>query len=608
MKPKITSITGIVFISCTILSASLSASPLINKPQKTVEIASVQPPGEVSVEVELPSPKLSQPPKTIYLKVPDPLTDSAEQAVQNKNVNQDHSVESANFFYTLIEIIPPSELQISGLPTFTVKPDSADDTCSIDDQNEIYDFFKHFNTKMVGKNGDLSLRSITIVTDESSAVNQQEPDLELNVSTKNALDPINTFNTSKTQIKPPPAAIPDIELYTNRRIKGFIRIYTSSKRYVFVKAIERSATYLMMIHRIFKEYGLPPNLAYLAVVESNFNPDARSSANAVGLWQFMSYTGKSFGLARSWWHDERYDPEKSTVAAAKYLKHLHKRFKGNWELAMAAYNSGSGTVRRAIRKAKRAGKPTDYWSLKLPRETRGYVPAFYAVATIFKDLEKYGFEPLPQLMDLPPKRAVVVAGGVPLKQISEVLKIDSQTIRLYNPSIRLGGLTPAVKETFTISLPAETQISPEQMTALENLKEQRYKSWKYHTVRPGESLWSISRNYRIPIQKIERFNRFRRKNLLRIGQKLILPVPNDYSPPVVYSKTGIIKKALDKLPGITWVHTVKKGDTLWRISQIYKVPLAKLKHWNRIALRKRVLSIGSEIVLKLPGSDLDSRI
>lgn len=577
MKAKITSITGIVFISCTLVSASLSASPLISKPQKTVEIASVQPPGEVSVEVELPSTKLSQPQKTIYLKVPDPLTDSAEQAVQNKNVNQDHSVESANYFYTLLEIITPSELQISGLPTFTVQPDSADDTCSIDDQNEIYDFFKHFNTNMVGKNGDLSLRSITIVTDGSSAVNH-------------------------------PAAIPDIELYTNRRIKGFIRIYTGSKRYVFVKAIERSATYLMMIHRIFKEYGLPPNLAYLAVVESNFNPDARSSANAVGLWQFMSYTGKSFGLARSWWHDERYDPEKSTIAAAKYLKHLHKRFKGNWELAMAAYNSGSGTVRRAIRKAKRAGKPADYWSLKLPRETRGYVPAFYAVATIFKDLEKYGFEPLPQLMDFPPKRTIVVAGGVPLKQISEVLKIDSQTIRMYNPSIRLGGLTPAVKETFTISLPSEIQISPEQMTALENLKKQRYKSWKYHTVQPGESLWSISRSYRIPIQKIERFNRFRRKNLLRIGQKLILPVPNDYSPPVVYSKTGIIKKALDKLPGITWVHTVKKGDTLWRISQIYKVPLAKLKHWNRIALRKRVLSIGSEIVLKLPGSDLDSRI
>jgi len=189
-----------------------------------------------------------------------------------------------------------------------------------------------------------------------------------------------------------------------------------------------------------------------------------------------------------------------------------------------------------------------------------------------------------------------------------VLNIDSQTIRKYNPSIRLGGLTPAINDTFTISIPSEIQISPKQMNALNNLKEQRYKSWKYHTVQPGETLWSISRSYRIPIKKIERFNRFRRKNLLRIGQKLILPVPTDYSPPVKYSKTVIIKKALDRLPGITWVHTVKKGDTLWGISQIYKVPLAKLKHWNRIALRKRVLSIGSEIVLKLPSSDLQSRI
>ena len=493
------------------------------------------------------------------------------------------------------------------------------DSCEADDRDELETYFNHIEFSLDEASASLNQDTLNVRV-ESLKSSKESPDIKQNnsnspIASKPDLEEGTSPDTALQQSDlipehslSPTTQVPNIPLYTNRRIKGFIRIYTHSKRYVLVKAIERSAKYLGMINRIFREYELPPNLAYLAVVESNFNPNARSRANAVGLWQFMSYTGRSFGLNRSWWHDERYDPEKSTIAAAKYLKHLHKVFKGNWELALAAYNSGSGTVRRAIHKAKASGKPFDYWSLKLPRETRGYVPAFYAVATIFDDLKKHGFPPAPKLRDLPSKKSLSVAGGVPLQQIGEVLDIDYRTLKEFNPSIRLGGLTPAIHDTYAIAIPADTEVSPKQVSALEALKKQRYKSWKYHTVRSGETLWSISRSYRIPIKKIVRFNQFRRKNLIRIGQKLILPVPIDYSPPVVASKTKIIKKALDRLPGITWVHKVKKGETLWRISQIYKVPLSKLKHWNRIALRKRVLSIGTEIVLKLPDSELDSRI
>lgn len=413
------------------------------------------------------------------------------------------------------------------------------------------------------------------------------------------------LKTSGWKIVIPSAEIigetPDIKLYTNKRIKAFIRMYTHRKRDVFEKAIIRSAKYMKMIHRIFREYDLPLNLAYLAVVESNFNPEARSPANAVGLWQFMSYTGKIFNLNRSWWHDERYDPEKSTVAAAKYLKHLYQKFNNNWELALAAYNSGSGTVRRAIRKAKARNKPFGYWDLKLPRETRGYVPAFFAVARLFENLAAYGFQPAPAWEEEVPKQVLSVAGGLSLKQISQAIDFDHQVLASLNPSLRLGGLTPATGDFYNISLPHDFKIEQSHMVALEELKKYRYKFWKFHKVRQGETLWEISRHYRIPIKKIKTFNHIRRNNLITIGQKLLLPVPASWTPPVKRSKIKQVKKNLDKLPGITIVHKVIKGDTLWKISQKYQIPISTIRRWNSFVLRKRILKIGSEIILKLAG-------
>ncbi|MCP4754335.1 MAG: transglycosylase SLT domain-containing protein [Proteobacteria bacterium] len=394
--------------------------------------------------------------------------------------------------------------------------------------------------------------------------------------------------------------VQNMPVYTNKRIEAFIRMYTHRKRHVFVQAINRSAKYMSMIHRIFKEHGLPKDLAYLAVVESNFNPIARSSANAVGMWQFMSYTGKIFGLQRSWWHDERYDPEKSTVAAAKFLKQLYIQFDGRWELALAAYNSGGGTVRRAIRRAKKRGKSADYWSLRLPRETRGYVPAFFAVVAIFNDLEGYGFPQAPTWEDEIATKSLPVSGGISLKKIAEALDIDHQLLVKMNPSLRLRGLTPATYDTFEITIPQTVQITQRQSDDLEELKKHRHKTWKIHRVRQGETLWSISRYYRIPVRKILAFNRLRRKHLINIGQKLMLPVPNNWTPPVVHSKTKLAKLALDKLPGITHIHKVKKGETLWHISTMYNIPIRTIKYWNRRILRRKYLRAGTELVLKLP--------
>ncbi len=408
------------------------------------------------------------------------------------------------------------------------------------------------------------------------------------------------FGIETESVDHKPSLVPDIPVYTNKRIQAFIRLYTQKKRGVFQKALERMPTYQSMIDRILKKHELPANLIYLAVVESNLNPKARSTANAVGLWQFMSYTGKHYGLMRSWWHDDRYDPELSTEAAAKYLKKLHKQFDGNWELALAAYNSGSGTVRRAIRKAKAAGRSTDFWSLRLPRETRGYVPAFYAVSIIFSNLEKYGFAPLGAPHIELEKKAIDVGGGLTLKQISAMFNIETKTLVAMNPRLRYRGLTPPTMSSFDIVLPAHIEITRDHETELKKLKENRHQEWKIHKVRQGETLWSISRKYRIPISEILAYNHLRRKNLLRIGQKLMLPIPSDWKPPRLPSNTKLAIDDLDKLPGVTHIHIVKKGETLWQISQKYDVPLRKIREWNRRELKKRYLKIGTRIVMKLP--------
>lgn len=490
-------------------------------------------------------------------------------------------------------------------PTFVILPNSAEDDSEndsmlpeeIDPLLAILDFsnllalgdkedFRRFDIP----DFDPVLNSLEGDNGDEAEVSSDEPEsLEVVENVSETEDVLNEMN-----------AVPDINVYTNKRIEAFVRLYTVKKRSGFELAIQRSAKYMGMINRIFAEYELPPNLAYLAIVESNFNPNARSRANAVGLWQFMSYTGKVFDLNRSWWHDDRYDPEKSTVAAAKYLKQLHKRFNGDWELAMAAYNSGGGTVRRAIRRAKKARKSTDYWSLRLPRETRGYVPAFYAVATIFSNLEAHGFKPAPPLLPETGKQPLMVPGGISLKQIAGVLDLDQQQLAELNPCLRLRGLTPASLNNFEISIPESIVISDDHRKKLAQLATDRHEDWKIHRVSQGETLWSISRYYQIPIGKILAFNRLKRKNLINIGQKLMLPVPTSWLPLPKKNITKIAKIALDKLPGITYIHVVKKGETLWRISTKYKISIDEIRRWNRKLLNRRYLKVGAELVLKLP--------
>ena len=497
-----------------------------------------------------------------------------------------------------VETTPVVSIPPAAIHNLMINPDGESVAAEDDDQADPVQFFLNFE-KMMTENQDTDDDHL-IFAETDPVLHALEADRVEGIESEAVAKDMADLIAMKAAIINPPQLVPNIPVYTNKKINAFIYMYTRKKRTIFKQAINRSGKYMKMINRIFREYELPPNLAYLAVVESNFNPYARSRANAVGMWQFMSYTGKIFDLKRSWWHDDRYDPEKSTVAAARYLKRLHRRFKGDWELALAAYNSGSGTVRRAIRRAKRQGKPTNFWNLRLPRETRGYVPAFYAVVTIFNDLEAYGFQEKQIILDEIPKQPLEVASGISLKQIAEALSIEYKVLSEMNPSLRLRGLVPPTVKRYEINIPGEIKLSALHTKKLDELAKDRLSNWKTHTVRQGETLWSISRYYRIPVKKILAFNRFRRKNLINIGQKLMLPVATNWKAPVIVSKTKLAKRALEKLPGVTYVHKVQKGDTLWKISNKYNIPIKRIKYWNRKALRRRVLKIGTEIVLKLP--------
>ena len=430
--------------------------------------------------------------------------------------------------------------------------------------------------------------------DTPAIVDNNIEDEESQLSEGNLEDSVITSITDSA--KEP--SLNQIPVYRNKRVDAFIRLYTEKKRELFQRGVDRSAQYISMIHRIFKEHGLPLELSNLAAVESNFNPVARSHARATGMWQFMSYTGKVYDLNQSWWHDERLDPEKSTVAAAKYLKYLFNKFQ-NWELALAAYNSGSGTVRKAIRKAKAKGKNTDFWSLRLPRETRGYVPAFMAVSIITRNLEAYNFTPPPTNIEEKKYKVVDIPGGLTLSKIAALANIKPAVLKEYNPSLRKG-MTPANAEVYPVMFPQHVEV---EQSELDKLAQKRVKFWKLHRVRRGDSLWKISRRYRIPMNKIIAFNGMRRSSLLRIGKKILLPIPGDErAPEIIVSEKSKKRNYTPTVAGnvLTFFHEVRKGDTLWGISQTYNISVRSILSWNRVRSPRRHLQIGTKLKIKVP--------
>lgn len=366
----------------------------------------------------------------------------------------------------------------------------------------------------------------------------------------------------------------------NPRFNAQLNWYKKHQRYID-RTTARSSRYLYHIVQETEKRGMPLELALLPIVESAFDPFAYSHGRASGIWQFIPGTGKAFGLKQDWWYDGRRDIVASTDAALTYLQALANRFDGDWLLALAAYNSGGGTVSKAIRYNKKRGRKTDFWSLKLPKETRAYVPKLLAISKLIKEPETYGItlQPLP---NEPYFDIVKVGSQIDLAQAAKMANITVEELYLLNPGFNRWATSPLGPHRLLIPKTNTQQFK----TALASVPSSQRLSWQRYTVKSGDSLIRIAKKHNTTPSVIKQTNNLR-SNMIRKGQKLLIPVAAKGNAYYAFSSDNRIEKKQNAIPRGKSTskinYTVRSGDTLWDISRKYKVGVRSLAKWNSMA-------------------------
>ena len=378
----------------------------------------------------------------------------------------------------------------------------------------------------------------------------------------------------------------------NPALEKVINSYLLYRKKYYPKLMAKAKYYFPMFEQYLDQYDIPLEMKYLAIVESALKPRARSRVGASGLWQFMYGTGIQFDLKVSSYVDERYNPVKATIAACKYLNQLYKIF-GDWDLALAAYNSGPGNVRKAI---KRSGGYKNYWNIRpfLPRETAGYVPAFYATMYIFEHANDHKiYSEIPKFFDFQTD-TVRIKRTISFDQISEKINVTEEELTLLNPSYKLN-IIPFIKgKNYAVRLPSSKVVdfldNEKELYALADADDAkrekplpRYfemdKRIRYR-VRSGDYLGKIANKFGVRVSDIKRWNRMR-SNRLRIGQRLSI-----YPKKLRITKNDVITSSKKKIVTPKGKHTtyvVQKGDSLWSISKKFpKVSIDQIKKWNNI--------------------------
>jgi membrane-bound lytic murein transglycosylase D len=394
-----------------------------------------------------------------------------------------------------------------------------------------------------------------------------------------------------------------IPLSYNSNVHGFINFFTIRNREYTRLMLRRKDLYFPLFEKYLAKYNLPDELKYLSIIESGLNPRAVSRASAVGLWQFMSFTGKYFGLHNDWYIDDRMDPEKSTEAACRYLKQLHTMF-GNWELALAAYNSGPGTVKRAVR---RSGYKKSFWEIykHLPRETRSYVPQFIAIIYAMNYAEEHNMIEL-ALEEPIPHDTITVRQFLHLETFASLTGTCLEELHSLNPSLRRNAI-PDDGKTFVLKMPiaAKMTLYQNRTGILDSSSKTGRKEIEVlaknsngttygrepvvYRVKYGDVLGIIAQRYRVRIDDLRKWNNLH-SNMIRTGQKLtIWVVPSTKNA----TKSAAVKQEL--LPSDK-TYVVQSGDTLWDISKKFKgVTVEKLKEINN--LKSNQLSPGMKLIL-----------
>lgn len=379
----------------------------------------------------------------------------------------------------------------------------------------------------------------------------------------------------------------DFPVFINEQVMSNINYLTSGKKKGFVETgLGRLQRYRDLFTRIFREEGLPLDLIYLGLIESNFNVNAYSRARAKGIWQFIEWTGRNNGLRIDWWVDERSDPEKSTRAACRYLKTLYEMF-GDWYLVLAAYNSGEGRIQRILNR----NPNKTYWDMcrgrNLPRETRGYVPATLAAIIIAKNPERFNIEP--EVQDPLTSIQVEIPSPTDIRIVAETIGVPVETIKELNPSLRRY-LTPPINKTYPLRVPVDTP--PESLAMLFDIPVQDRLKWREHRVLKGETLFSISRKYGVSTTALRGYNDLRsRKNTLKTGQMLIIPL-SESQPGNMFSDPAGIEGT--RIASATY--RVRSGDNLWGIARRAGITLETIKSINNLTSNQ--IKPGMNLVLK----------
>jgi membrane-bound lytic murein transglycosylase D len=389
-----------------------------------------------------------------------------------------------------------------------------------------------------------------------------------------------------------------IPMEENEYVKKSIKWLTETNlgRRVMELWLERSARYFPMMRRIAKEEGVPEEIIYLSMIESGLNPNAVSKASAVGLWQFMSYTGKDYGLNTdgSIWIDERRDPEKATRAAMNYLKDLYEMF-GDWHLALASYNCGQGRVARAI---KRTGKKNpSYWEVRkrLPRETRHYVPRYIATALISMEPELYNFK-----LDTFEFRDEYKFDVFPLQEpvniavLAKCAGVTDSTLRELNPEL-IKSTTPPNYGTYNLRIPFGS--TKDFTTSFAALTPEEKQPWVDHTIQRYETISKVARKYGVSIDEIVSLNGFSSsRSGLRRGGTLKIPISaqkyNDIN--LAAQKSGTYFP-MDGSTDI--IHQVRRGESLYLIAKKYGVTVNHIRDLNGMSSRSTNLQIGQQLLI-----------
>jgi membrane-bound lytic murein transglycosylase D len=359
----------------------------------------------------------------------------------------------------------------------------------------------------------------------------------------------------------------DLPLVLNDEVTRYISYFSSSRGHgTLERALTRSGRYRDMIESVLRQEGVPQDLIYLAQAESGFHPLALSRAGARGMWQFMASRASSYGLQRNWWVDERQDPEKATRAAAKHLKDLYHQF-GDWYLAMAAYNSGPGTVQAAVQRTGYA----DFWELYrrgvLPRETRNYVPIILAATIMAKNPAQYGLENLQPDQPLRTDK-VEINYPVDLRLVAECIDTSVARLQELNPSLLR--MTTPKDGAFELLLPPGTGAKYQQ--AIAAIPREMRVFWRYHKVAQGETLADVARQYHTTQSAIAQVNELK-DGELTAENKLIIPItPGKRS-------AGLEAVTYAKRPTM---YKVRKGDTVLSVADDFGVPAEKIRKWNRL--------------------------